>query len=55
MSPDSSRAHPPEPGSAVTHAAAKEILQREVARLAASPEIRSAFNWFRANEPQLLQ
>ena len=28
-------------------------LQQEVARLAASPEVRSAFNWFRAHEPQL--
>ncbi|PYX67210.1 MAG: peptidase M20, partial [Acidobacteria bacterium] len=36
------------------NAAGKEIMQREVARLAASPEVRSAFNWFRANEPQLL-
>jgi acetylornithine deacetylase/succinyl-diaminopimelate desuccinylase-like protein len=30
-------------------------LQQEVARLAASPEVRSAFNWFRAREPQLIQ
>jgi tripeptide aminopeptidase len=30
-------------------------LQQEVARLAASPEVRSAFNWFRAHEPQLTQ
>src|SRR5579864_5222825 len=29
-------------------------LQQEVARLAASPEIRSAFNWFRSQEPQFL-
>jgi tripeptide aminopeptidase len=27
--------------------------QEEVARLAASPEVRSAFNWFRTQEPQL--
>jgi len=54
MSPDSSRTRPPDPGSALTHAAAKEVLQGEVSRLAASPEVRSAFNWFRANEPQLL-
>jgi acetylornithine deacetylase/succinyl-diaminopimelate desuccinylase-like protein len=27
-------------------------VQEEVARLSASPEIRSAFNWFRAQEPQ---
>jgi tripeptide aminopeptidase len=30
-------------------------VQQEVARLAASPEVRSAFNWFRAHEPQLTQ
>jgi tripeptide aminopeptidase len=30
-------------------------LQQEVAQLAASPEVRSAFNWFRAREPQLVQ
>ncbi len=30
-------------------------LPQEVARLAASPEVRSAFNWFRAHEPQFLQ
>jgi tripeptide aminopeptidase len=30
-------------------------LQQEVARLAASPEVRSAFNWFRAHEPRLAQ
>jgi len=30
-------------------------LQQEIARLAASPEVRSAFNWFRAHEPQLIQ
>jgi len=28
-------------------------VQEEVARLAAAPEIRSAFNWFRTQEPQL--
>lgn len=27
-------------------------VQQEVARLAASPDVRSAFNWFRAQEPQ---
>jgi len=30
-------------------------LQHEVARLAAAPDIRSAFNWFRTQEPQFLQ
>ncbi|MGC2710741.1 MAG: M20/M25/M40 family metallo-hydrolase [Candidatus Sulfotelmatobacter sp.] len=29
--------------------------QQEVARLAASPEVRSAFNWLRTQEPQLAQ
>jgi acetylornithine deacetylase/succinyl-diaminopimelate desuccinylase-like protein len=28
-------------------------VQEEVARISASPEIRSAFNWFRGQEPQL--
>ena len=28
-------------------------VQEEVARLAAAPEVRSAFNWFRTQEPQL--
>lgn len=28
-------------------------VQQEVARLAASPEVRSAYNWFRSQEPQL--
>src|SRR6202789_333190 len=28
-------------------------LQQEVSRLSASPEVRSAFNWFRTQEPQL--
>ncbi|HEY1676113.1 MAG TPA: M20/M25/M40 family metallo-hydrolase [Candidatus Sulfotelmatobacter sp.] len=30
-------------------------VQQEIARLAAAPEVRSAFNWFRLQEPQLLQ
>ncbi|MGA9391278.1 MAG: M20/M25/M40 family metallo-hydrolase [Candidatus Sulfotelmatobacter sp.] len=30
-------------------------VQRDVARLAASPEVRSAFNWLRTHEPQLTQ
>ena len=30
-------------------------LQHEVSRLAAAPEVRSAFNWFRTHEPQLAQ
>src|SRR6201993_1088636 len=30
-------------------------VQQEVARLAAAPEVRSAFNWFRAQEAQFLQ
>ena len=28
-------------------------VQQEIARLAASPDVRSAYNWFRAQEPQL--
>ena len=28
-------------------------VQQEVARLAASPELRSAYNWFRVHEPEL--
>lgn len=30
-------------------------VQQEVARLAASPEVRSAYNWFRTQVPQFLQ
>jgi acetylornithine deacetylase/succinyl-diaminopimelate desuccinylase-like protein len=30
-------------------------VQQEVARLAASPEVRSAYNWFRTQEPQFVQ
>src|SRR5246500_953980 len=54
MSPNFPRSESPDSAPAVHTAAAKEFLQSEVARLAASPEVRSAFNWFRANEPQLL-
>src|SRR6201993_3757221 len=53
MSPNSLRADMPDFRSAIQ--AGRDELQREVARLAAAPEVRSAFNWFRANEPQLLQ
>src|SRR6202165_4742500 len=44
MSPPPQRADIPE----VT-----PTVQQEVARLAAAPEVRSAFNWFRTHEPQL--
>ena len=44
MSPTPQRPDMPELAPAV---------QQEVARLAASPEVRSAFNWFRLQEPQL--
>jgi len=54
MSPNPSRADTPDSGAAMKHSAVTEELQREVARLAASPEVRSAFNWFRTQEPQLL-
>src|ERR1700677_497524 len=30
-------------------------VQQDVARLAAAPEVRSAFNWLRTQEPQLAQ
>ncbi len=30
-------------------------VQQDVARLAASPEVRSAYNWLRTQEPQLAQ
>jgi tripeptide aminopeptidase len=30
-------------------------VQQDVARLAASPEVRSAYNWLRMQEPQLAQ
>jgi len=46
MSPTPPRADVPDIAAA---------LQQEVARLGAAPEVRSAFNWFRANEPQLAQ
>jgi len=53
MSPNPPRADLHEGAPAGKHGLALEV-QQEVARLAASPEVRSAFNWFRANEPQLL-
>src|ERR1700732_2907634 len=46
MSPIPPRADMPDVAPAV---------QQEVARLAASPDVRSAFNWFRMQEPQLVQ
>jgi tripeptide aminopeptidase len=52
MSPNSSRA---DSSDSSVKGAAREELQREVSRLAASPEVRSAFNWFRAQEPQFAQ
>jgi tripeptide aminopeptidase len=51
MSPNSARTDMP----GVTPALPQPALQQEVARLAASPEVRSAFNWFRTQEPQFLQ
>jgi acetylornithine deacetylase/succinyl-diaminopimelate desuccinylase-like protein len=41
----------PTPGAQI--ADAFPTIQQEVARLAAAPELRSAYNWFRAQEPQL--
>jgi tripeptide aminopeptidase len=46
MSPTPPRAHLPEIAATV---------QQDVARNAASPEVRSAFNWLRTQEPQLAQ
>ena len=46
MSPNPPRAELPDLAPSV---------QQEVARLAAAPGVRSAFNWFRAQEPQFLQ
>jgi tripeptide aminopeptidase len=46
MSPTPPRADMPQVTAAV---------QEEVARLAASPEVRSAYNWLRTQEPQLAQ
>jgi tripeptide aminopeptidase len=48
MSPTPPRADMPEPVPSV-----KQEVQQEVARLAAAPEVRTAFNWFRLQEPQL--
>ena len=48
MSPNPPRPDLPD----LAHAAQ---VQQEVARLAASPEVRSAFNWLRLQEPQLAQ
>jgi tripeptide aminopeptidase len=46
MSPVPPRAQMPEVAPTV---------QQDVARLAASPEVRSAYNWLRTQEPQLAQ
>jgi tripeptide aminopeptidase len=46
MSPTPPRAHIPD---------IPPTVQQEVARLAASPEVRAAFHWLRAQEPQLAQ
>jgi tripeptide aminopeptidase len=46
MSPNPPRAELPDLAPSV---------QQEVARMAAAPEVRSAFNWFRAHEAQFLQ
>src|SRR5579862_5191154 len=48
MSPNPPRADRPDLAPAL-----KLEVQQEVARLAASPEVRSAFNWLRTQEPQL--
>src|SRR5580704_7733518 len=50
MSPNPPRPDVPELASS---ARVQQDVQQEVARLAAAPEVRSAFNWFRLQEPQL--
>ncbi len=57
MSPNSQRPDSPDPdlALAVRPQAQQQQVQAEVARLAASPEVRSAFNWFRTQEAQLTQ
>ena len=52
MSPTPPRADRPDSTSAMKQEVKPDVTQ-EVARLAASPEVRSAFNWFRLQEPQL--
>src|SRR6202166_2397328 len=44
---------PPRPDLPDLAPSIKQEVQQEVARLAAAPEVRSAFNWFRTQEPQL--
>src|SRR6202790_5877834 len=44
---------PPRPDLPDFAPAVKQEVQQEVARLAASPEVRSAYNWLRTQEPQL--
>src|SRR6202166_4721244 len=44
---------PPRTNSPDIAPALQQQVQQEVTRLAASPEGRSAFNWFRVQEPQL--
>src|SRR6202163_3109232 len=46
---------PPRPDLPDLAPSIKQEVQQEVARLAASPEVRSAFNWFRTQEPQFAQ
>ena len=52
MSPNPLRPDFAGPGSSTKQGLAQEA-QQELARLAAAPEVRSAFNWFRTQEPQL--
>jgi len=61
MSPNPPRADAPDfaaggqPPSQHALQHVQQQAQMEVARLAASPDVRSAFNWFRLQEPQLAQ
>ncbi len=55
MTPNPPRADIPDAARDVKTNDVKADVQHEIARLAASPEVRSAFNWFRLQEPQLTQ
>src|SRR5450432_831373 len=46
---------PPRSNSPDVAPSLQQQAQQEVARLAASPDVRSAFSWFRTQEPQLTQ
>jgi tripeptide aminopeptidase len=55
MSPNPQRPDLPDLDLASSSPQQVQQMQQELARLAASPEVRSAFNWFRTQEAQLTQ